>query len=428
MRTALEVRQTYCDTHLDTRHFRSGSVGVGSRVAWRWRFLGVDMGTVPGVLRHVLPWLPPIWSECEPVETAHFQIDDDGLESVFRHEDGRWTVQVPSDWTAEHGGLPAHGTLEIHEPVVLRKGDLVFEAALVDAPEAAPRDLPTPEPPMLASFAMMAATGLLFGLGVYFAPPLPSTSFVEVPDRISKIVMLPAPEEPKPVPTVAEAAGGGGAPSSSRSAEPDPGPRSSHAEDVATARSAGVFSDPNAMDFGGIGLDGIADAVDLLASPSGRGIAMGGMNGRGCRTCGGGGDGEGIDMPGRGPGPGVAGYGGPGFIAKPPGQPITLTQDPLVIGSVDATDVDRVIKRHLSQIRYCYQRQLPRNPDLSGKLVVKFTIAKDGRVSSASVKSSTIADSAVGDCVVGRIQRMEFVTPRGGGIAIVSYPFMFSPG
>jgi hypothetical protein len=36
----------------------------------------------------------------------------------------------------------------------------------------------------------------------------------------------------------------------------------------------------------------------------------------------------------------------------------------------------------MNQIRYCYQRELTKNPELGGKVVVKFVIAKDGTVSS----------------------------------------------
>ena len=36
--------------------------------------------------------------------------------------------------------------------------------------------------------------------------------------------------------------------------------------------------------------------------------------------------------------------------------------------------------------------------------------------------------SAVEQCIVGRFMRMQFPEPKGGGIVIVSYPFIFSPG
>ena len=82
----------------------------------------------------------------------------------------------------------------------------------------------------------------------------------------------------------------------------------------------------------------------------------------------------------------------------------------------------------MNQIRYCYQRELTKNPALGGKIVVKFVIAKDGSVSSASTKATTMNNKAVENCINGRFMRFKFPEPKGGGIVIVSYPFIFSPG
>ena len=84
--------------------------------------------------------------------------------------------------------------------------------------------------------------------------------------------------------------------------------------------------------------------------------------------------------------------------------------------------------RNLSQIRYCYQRELTKSPSLSGKVNVKFVIAKDGSVSSSTTKSSTLANPTVEGCINARFMRFTFPEPRGGGIVVVSYPFLFAPG
>ena len=94
-----------------------------------------------------------------------------------------------------------------------------------------------------------------------------------------------------------------------------------------------------------------------------------------------------------------------------------------MLGEVDKSAIDQVIKRHMNQIRYCYQRALVNEPELAGKVTVKFVIAKDGTVSSAEVKSTTMNNSTVEHCILGRFLRMQFPVPRGGGVAIVSYPF-----
>ncbi|MFZ5476124.1 MAG: AgmX/PglI C-terminal domain-containing protein [Myxococcota bacterium] len=132
----------------------------------------------------------------------------------------------------------------------------------------------------------------------------------------------------------------------------------------------------------------------------------------------------GIGVRGRGAG---FGAGGGNFGAKAEGGIATVTGEPIILGALDRNLIDAVIKRQLAQIRYCYQRELTKNPDLAGKVVVKFVIAKDGTVSSATTKASTLGNPAVETCIHGRFLRWQFPEPRGGGIVIVSYPFVFSP-
>ena len=84
----------------------------------------------------------------------------------------------------------------------------------------------------------------------------------------------------------------------------------------------------------------------------------------------------------------------------------------------------KVIKNNLNAFRYCYQRELQKDPSLSGKITLKFVISKDGSVSTAAVKSSSMNNSAVESCMVSRMMRLSFPDPNGG-IVMVSYPFYF---
>lgn len=105
----------------------------------------------------------------------------------------------------------------------------------------------------------------------------------------------------------------------------------------------------------------------------------------------------------------------------------TIGGDPIILGALDKSLIDAVIKRNMNQIRYCYQRELTKNPALEGKITVKFVIAKDGSVTSAATRATTMNNAAVEDCMNGRFMKMQFPEPKGGGIVIVSYPFVFSP-
>jgi TonB family protein len=135
-------------------------------------------------------------------------------------------------------------------------------------------------------------------------------------------------------------------------------------------------------------------------------------------------------MGSKGTGRGSTGYGSGGgsYGKKKKGGIGKIGGQPIILGALDKSLIDAVIKRNMNQIRYCYQRELTKNPTIGGKIVIKFVIAKDGTVSKASVKSSSMGSPAVESCIAGRFRRFKFPEPKGGGIVIVSYPFIFSPG
>ncbi len=173
----------------------------------------------------------------------------------------------------------------------------------------------------------------------------------------------------------------------------------------------------------------LPEGVDagLIAAGGPRGGSFGAFG----TGLGGGGTAEGLGGLGAlGLGSGASGYGAGGgtFGAKGEGGLGAVGGDPIVLGALDRSVVDAVVKRHLNQIRYCYQRELTRVPGLAGSVTVKFTIAADGTVSAAAIKSSTLGNAAVEQCIVGRFSRMVFDSPHGGSIVIVSYPFTFAPG
>lgn len=109
-------------------------------------------------------------------------------------------------------------------------------------------------------------------------------------------------------------------------------------------------------------------------------------------------------------------------------EPDPKTPDsPVVLGALAREVIDRTIRDHVDEIQRCYQAGLMRDPTIAGQIVVKFTIAPEGRVVSASVKSATLEDEAIQTCVVEHFLELRFPEPSGGGIVIVSYPFLFVP-
>lgn len=101
--------------------------------------------------------------------------------------------------------------------------------------------------------------------------------------------------------------------------------------------------------------------------------------------------------------------------------------EPVVQGNLDKDSVQAVIRRHMAQIRYCYQRELMKRPDLGGRIEVQLTIGPDGAVSAARIAESSLGSEAVESCIQRRFERMRFPEPEGGGSVVVSYPFVFEP-
>ncbi|MFI5288265.1 MAG: AgmX/PglI C-terminal domain-containing protein [Polyangia bacterium] len=95
-----------------------------------------------------------------------------------------------------------------------------------------------------------------------------------------------------------------------------------------------------------------------------------------------------------------------------------------VRGSLDKEIIRRVIRRHLNEVRFCYEKELLRNPNLYGRVMIEFTIAGTGSVVASVVQNSTMGNSQVEQCIAGAVRRWEFPKPQGGGIVMVSYPFV----
>lgn len=107
------------------------------------------------------------------------------------------------------------------------------------------------------------------------------------------------------------------------------------------------------------------------------------------------------------------------------GDVAMVDEETVIEGGLDRDVIADVIKRNLGQIRYCYERQLSSNPELYGKLLVKFTIDASGGVISPAIDTSTLKSSLVEGCVLRRLAGWKFPLPKGGTQVRVSYPFLF---
>jgi TonB family protein len=104
---------------------------------------------------------------------------------------------------------------------------------------------------------------------------------------------------------------------------------------------------------------------------------------------------------------------------------ITSSEPEFREGSLDKELVRKVIQDHRSQIRTCYESLLNQFPNLNGKVQVQFTIGPDGRVLSSKVAQSSASNGQLEQCVASRVSLWQFPKPKGGGLVVVSYPFIF---
>lgn len=101
-------------------------------------------------------------------------------------------------------------------------------------------------------------------------------------------------------------------------------------------------------------------------------------------------------------------------------------------GTVESTGIDRdmvrrIVRAHINEVRSCYNAGLSKNPNLAGRVLIKFTIMPTGKVATSIVEENTTKDTAVGDCIAKAVKRWGF--PKvSKGTAIVTYPFRLSAG
>lgn len=138
-----------------------------------------------------------------------------------------------------------------------------------------------------------------------------------------------------------------------------------------------------------------------------------------------GGSGVGLQLgrigPVRGPGPGP----GVGLKGKRAEEIVCPGCTPTLGPGYDRDLVLKVVRRHQSELRYCYENELSKNPSLGGKVTVAWTIGADGKVSFADVAESGLDNPNVESCIVSRIRRWDFPPPTGGQEVAITFPWVF---
>jgi hypothetical protein len=345
---------------------------------------------------------------------------------------------------AEDGGV-FRVTLRLEEQAVIDVGPLTYLARRTRPGARSPKADKRVDLPFVGTIAFAAFAAFMFGIVAVTSPPPPGNELIDVRDRFANaIYQVPekAPEKINKVPKPKQMEEG-------KRAQRQEGRRG--AEDAKMEQARGGNLDKRQLDKQFAEEAGVLGALSRMGQESGLGdpslnpqllAGLGGTTGAqgvqigtkglGERGPGFGGGGNAL----HGQGLGLEGWGRDartqaGELASSGVKPASVlpqTDSGIILGGLDKSQIDSAIKRHLNQFKYCYQRELTKDPTLGGKVTLKFTITGSGEVSAAQVKNSSLGSDAVHQCLSNTMMRIQFPEPKGNGIVIVSYPFLFAPG
>lgn len=127
-----------------------------------------------------------------------------------------------------------------------------------------------------------------------------------------------------------------------------------------------------------------------------------------------------------------------GRFTGPPGSPPSFRVLSMeVSGRLAPEEIRNVVRARFGELRKCYEAGLRRDPNLAGRITVRFVIGRDGKVTAVAEDdlpnsppppptSASMPDRAVVSCVLREFEKFTFPAPEGGVVTVV-YPIMFSP-
>jgi hypothetical protein len=381
----------------------------------------------------------------------------------------RSVAGIELSWFGERRVVP-----ESALPISLSSGELRLELATAPAFERVPRARGR-DPERRALLAFAAGSLVIHASVVALALSLPAPvrfgPYPRLSRRLPRVALVATPPRPgaggalqlwlahggesvgprRPA-RAGGRAGGGGRLYALRGPRDNPDPHLARRLAEEAARNAGVLSvlgaasvvTANARIANVFGEDALGP---IVGNAFGDGYGVGGLGLTGTGR-GGGGTGQGIEGSGSlgtlgrgGGGGGGAGYGrGVGMLVGGGSRCGNDGCIPSVIagrgesrcggsaarGCLDKETIRRVVRRHLNEVRYCYQKELQLYPDgLDGRVTVRFEIQPDGKVSSSHVVATTLNVGAIESCLEAAPRRWLFPSAATGGVTVVSYPFYF---
>jgi biopolymer transport protein TolR len=121
-----------------------------------------------------------------------------------------------------------------------------------------------------------------------------------------------------------------------------------------------------------------------------------------------------------------------------------LLGSPTVVGVMSVETADKGLKPALGSMEACYFKELSAFSDLSGRIMLRITVAPDGSLMRVKVASNSLESEkavpavqegqpltggpAVEACILSKAESLKYEPIGAGNTAIVQYPILFSPG
>jgi len=292
-----------------------------------------------------------------------------------------------------------------------------------------------------AFFAVLGMTGLAW-MGTSAPKPPTEPEIAMIIDLVPEDTKVEE-KEPEPKPEVQEPEDRG---TDVPKATPEGGRTESATQAWPPQSPAGVMAN-SVMDKVNTASDGLfgedvdaneANMIDVILAGGGGHLQKGDRGGRGA-----GGDGDrmagvggiGLGNGGRnGIGSGDGGrkgkmVAGRQQIGGPAGKPRVSLPNPTDVeiggdaGTRSPESILRVIRQHIGGFRYTYEKYLRDNPNLGGKISIKFTIAPSGDIVACSIVNSNTGNTELDGDIKEKARRMKFDQIDKGNVT-VTYAFV----
>jgi hypothetical protein len=98
---------------------------------------------------------------------------------------------------------------------------------------------------------------------------------------------------------------------------------------------------------------------------------------------------------------------------------------PPVRANLSKDAIRTVITQNIDSVAACYEHETAAHPGHEGKMNVHFLIGPSGDVEHTALASNETGLVNLPCCVLDALKTWVFPAPEGGGVAIVTYPFVF---